>query len=247
MSFILDVKTQDVIVTDRPTQTYSTSVLGKAAAIIETGLLFETTTLDNGGKSKSNDFGSTFFRIGTGANIEIQIATGYGTMDPGDGSDIISGLNPIKLGAKMHVANEKGVWPEVAFVGNILLPWIGQEAFRPQYVAPDFRFIFLHTLSDRFSLAYNLGMEWDGYSSNGAFVYTLMLGASLVENLGGFVEIYGKGQENEKAQHAFDLGLTYLIAPYFQLDLSYGNNYSGANSNFFSFGASWQFAKGGGS
>lgn len=234
---------QDVIKTDRPTQTYSPSVLGKGAAIVETGFFFETTKLDNGDKSKLNDYGTTFIRLGTGANIEFQIATSYSTFDPGDGGHKISGLSPIKLGSKIHIATEKGGWPEVAFIGNILLPWIGEEEFRPEYITPDFRFIFLHTLSDRFILAYNLGMEWNGSTPNGAFVYTLVLGASLMENLGGFIEIYGNTPEGQRAQHAFDLGLAYLLSPYFQIDVSYGNNYSGVNSSFINFGAAWQFAR----
>jgi len=234
---------QEVVISDRPTQTYGTSVLGKGAAIVETGFIFETTKHENGNKSKFNDYGTTFLRIGTGANIEFQIASSYGTLDPGDGGDKISGLTPIKLGSKIHIASEKGAWPEMAFIGNILLPWVGEESFRPDYITPDFRFIFLHTLSDRFSLGYNLGMEWNGSTPNGAFVYTLMLGASLIENLGGFIEIYGNTPEGDRAQHAFDLGLTYLLSPYFQIDVSYGNNYSGVNSSFFNFGVAWQFAK----
>lgn len=240
--FLLEMHAQDVIITDRPTQTYGTSVLGKGAFIVETGMLFETTKLDSGDKSKVYDYGTTFLRIGTGANIEFQIATSYGTFDPGDGRAQTTGLNPLKVGTKIHIATAKGAWPEMSFIGNILLPWIGEEDFRPDYVTPDFRFIFLHTLSERFSLAYNIGMEWDGSTPNGAFVYTLMLGASLVDNLGGFVEIYGNAREGEHAQHAIDLGLTYLLSPNFQIDMSYGNNYSGVNSSFFNFGAAWQFA-----
>jgi len=241
---IIGLHAQGVISTDRPTQTYGTSVLGKGAAIVETGMIFETTKLDSGNKSKLNDYATTFLRIGTGANIEIQIATSYATFDPGDGSDKISGLNPIKLGTKIGIAKAKGAWPEIAFVGNILLPWIGEEEFRPDYITPDFRFIFLHALSDRFSLGYNLGMEWNGSTPNGAFLYTMVLGASLADKLAGFVELYGNTPEGDRAQHAFDLGLTYLLSPYFQIDVSYGNNYSGVNSSFFNFGAAWQFAKG---
>jgi len=63
-----------------------------------------------------------------------------------------------------------------------------------------------------------------------------------VDNLAGFVEIYGNVPEGERAQHAMDLGLTYLLSPNFQIDVSYGNNYSGVNSSFFNFGAAWQFA-----
>jgi len=243
VSFIPLLNAQEVIITDRPTQTYSTSVLGKGGAILETGMLFETVNHENGDKSKLNVFGTTFLRIGTAANIEFQIATSYATLDPGDGGDKVSGLNPIKLGAKIHIVSEKGPWPEVSFIGNILLPWIGEEVFRPEYVAPDFRFIFLHTLSDKIFLGYNLGMNWDGPLRKGAFVYTLMLGMSLTKDLGGFIEVYGNAREDERAQHAFDLGLTYLLSPRFQLDISYGNNYSGVDSNFFSFGAGWQFRK----
>jgi outer membrane putative beta-barrel porin/alpha-amylase len=243
MILLFALHAQDVINTDRPSQSYGTSVLGKGALILETGMIIKRIKLDDDEKIKLNDFATTFLRIGAGSNIEIQIATSYAALEPGNGEDKISGLTPIKLGSKIHIAEEKGAWPEISFVGNVLLPWIGEEKFRPDYVAPDFRFIFLHTLSERFSLGYNLGMEWNGYTPNGAFVYTLFVGISLIENLGGYVEVFGKTREGNRAEHAFDLGFTYLLSPDFQIDISYGNSYSGVRTNYFNIGAAWQFGK----
>ncbi len=241
MIFISGIDAQNTISTDRPSQSYGTTVLGKGVLLVETGMLFKNTKNENDENIKLRDFGTTFIRIGTGANLEFQIATSITTQDLAHGFDKISGLSPIKLGAKFHIADERGAWPEIAFIGNIVLPWIGEDQFRPKYVTPDFRFIFLHTISDKFTLGYNIGMQWDGDQGYGAFVYTLVFGASITDKLGGFVEVFGDLAEEKENQHAFDLGFTYLISPIFQIDISYGYNYSGENSNYLNIGAAYQF------
>ncbi len=138
---------QGVISTDRPTNTYSTSVVNKGVVVVETGVLLERTDIGNDDRSVYNDFGQTFVRIGTGANLEIQVATSFASSKPAPNTDATNGLTPLKLGGKVHIADEKGAWPEISFIGNVTLPWIGEESFRPEYVAPDFRFIFYNSLA----------------------------------------------------------------------------------------------------
>ena len=190
--------TQSVISTDRPTNTYATSIVRKGEVVVETGVLLSRTDIGNNEKSKYNDFGQTYLRIGTGANLEIQVAMSYANSKPSPGADATSGFTPLKLGAKMDLVDGKGPWPELSFIGNITLPWVGEESFRPENVAPDFRFIFLNTLSDRFSLGYNLGMAWNGTDSRSSFVYSLMLAAAVVGDLSAFVEVYGDFRREQR-------------------------------------------------
>jgi len=232
---------QSVISTDRPTNTYATSVVQKGTVVVETGVLLSRTELGNGEKSTYNDFGQTYVRIGTGGNLEIQVASSFASSKPVTGAEATTGLTPIKLGAKMHVTDEKGVWPEISFIGNITLPWIGEEEFRPDFTAPDFRFIFLHTLGDRFALGYNLGIAWDGFGPNPTYVYSLVLSAAVVGNLSAFAEVYGGFIEDVGDEHSFDVGLTYLVNPNFQLDASFGSAFTKPNSHYFNFGAAFRF------
>ena len=90
------------------------------------------------------------------------------------------------------------------------------------YTAADFRFTFAHTLSEQFSLSYNLGAEWNGETPEAAFLYTLSLGYSITDRLGAYIESYSFFPEDTKADHRMDAGLTFKITPVVQWDISAG-------------------------
>ena len=98
-----------------------------------------------------------------------------------------------------------------------------------------------HTLSDKLNLGYNLGAEWDGFSAEPTFVYTLTTGYSITEKLGSYIELFGFLPQIDKANHNLDGGITYLINNNFMLDLSSSigitNN---APKHYFAFGFSFR-------
>ena len=79
-----------------------------------------------------------------------------------------------------------------------------------------------HTLSDKISLGYNLGAEWDGETPEPTFIYTLTSGFALSEKTGFFIELYGFAPQQDKAEHRFDGGFTYLVTNDLMLDASAG-------------------------
>ena len=233
------VRSQSTISTDRPNQTYAVTVEGKGIVQVETGVLLDRLDLETGSALKSNFYGQTFVRIGTGSNLEFQVATSYATLKS-DSTDT-GGLTPLLLGAKIKVAEENGIWPAISFIGNVRLPWIGDKDLRPEHVAPNFRFIFAHTLSDRFGIAYNLGIAWDGFDPNPIYEYTLLFTAGVINKLGAYVELFGFLLEENPNRHSFDFGLTYLLTNNIQLDASYGRSFSDPDGHYFNFGASFRF------
>ena len=99
-----------------------------------------------------------------------------------------------------------------------------------------------HTLSDNFSLAYNLGAEWDGISPAPTYIYTLTTGISLSESLGGYLELYGFADQFSTPDHRMDGGFTYLINNNLIADLSGGIGLSeNAPNNYFAIGISYRF------
>jgi hypothetical protein len=96
------------------------------------------------------------------------------------------------------------------------------QSIKHDFYAPEFRFTMQHTLSDKFSLGYNLGSEWDGFTAAPTFIYTLTTGYAISEKMGSYVELFGFGPQKDKANHNFDGGITYLINHNFMLDLSSG-------------------------
>ena len=102
------------------------------------------------------------------------------------------------------------------------IPNAASTPYKTEFYAPEFRFVMQHTLSERFSLSYNLGSEWDGITPEPTFIYTLTTGCAITEKLGSYIELFGFAPQEQTANHSFDGGITYLITNDFMLDLSSG-------------------------
>jgi hypothetical protein len=119
----------------------------------------------------------------------------------------------------------------------MVMPFTADKVFRPSYPAANMRFAFAHTLSNRVSLGYNLGAEWDGESAIPAYFYSVALGIGLSDKFGMFIESYGQTPEESKGEHLLDMGFTYLVMPNLQLDISGGIGLNDkAIDNFISMG-----------
>jgi hypothetical protein len=123
----------------------------------------------------------------------------------------------------------------------LVIPFTAGADFRPDNTSASLRFAFSHTLSDRFSLGYNLGAEWDGFSTVPDYFYSIALGAGVTDRLGVFAESYGTIPEEGIGEHLLDTGITYLGLKNFQLDISGGIGIvKAAVDNFISIGLTYR-------
>ncbi|MDI1256927.1 MAG: transporter [Flavobacterium sp.] len=204
------------IETDRPDQTETPAIVPKGMFQMENGFSFEKTN----GDSESFLLPSALIKYGLNDRFEFRLITEFGSEKTN--STKISGINPILVGFKVGIAEEKGIWPKVSFISHLLLPDLASSKLKSTYYAPRFRFTMQHTLSDRISLGYNLGAEWDGETPDATFLYTLTTGFSLSKKMGCYVEVYGFAPQNDSADHRFDGGFTYLLSNNFMIDASGG-------------------------
>ena len=233
------------IVTDRPDQTEAPVLVPRGGLQVETGFVFEKDR-EEGVDITNFAYNTTLIKYGVNEFFELRLITEY----LGENAKVaenptskIQGFSPLALGVKIKLAEEKGVWPQAAFIGHINLR-SGSEEFIPNYTAADFRFTFAHTLSEKFALSYNVGAEWDGESPEAAFLYTLSLGYLITEKFGVFVEGYSFFPEDSKADHRIDAGFTYKFSPVVQWDISGGVGVSrNAPDSFLSTGISFRLFK----
>ena len=232
------------LITDRPDQTESSVTVPLKALQIETGFMLaneQTDLLD----LSSITYNTTLLRYGLLDNFELRLGLEYLEekieFNDTDESTTVNGLSPLYTGFKVQVAGENGWLPEVAFLGGMILPFTADKAFKPEYAGGNMRLAFAHTLSDRFSLGYNLGAEWSGDTAIPEYFYSLALGIGLTDALGMFVESYGTVPEQGADAHLLDAGFTYLVLPNFQLDISGGLGLNDAAiDNFVSFGLTYR-------
>lgn len=182
---------------------------------------------------------STLWKYGVNDNFELRLITEFALEK--NNQEKISGFNPIAIGCKIKIAEEKGIFPKTSFIGHISLPNAASSKFKTDYFSPEFRFVMQHTLSQKLSFSYNLGAEWDGFTPTPTFIYTVATGYSISEKLGAYIELFGFAPQNDKSNHSIDGGFTYLINNNFMIDLSAGVGISeNAPNNYFSLGFSFR-------
>jgi hypothetical protein len=159
-------------------------------------------------------------KYGVNDNFELRLIIQYDTAETA--GEKISGFNPVLIGTKIKMCDEKGLIPKTSFIGHLLLPDLASPALKADYYAAMFRFTMQHTLSRKISLGYNLGAEWDGITPDATFIYTLTTGFSLTEKLGAYLEVFGFAPQNDSANHNADGGFTYLLSDNAMVDVSGG-------------------------
>lgn len=244
--------------TDRPDQTESSWVVPKGVVQIETGFSIANDAPDAVPNSsitsltlQNFNLASALIRVGLLERLEFRLETGY-VVEKSEGkqvlgqteetvSESLEGIDALAVGVKVGIAEEKGSFPEISLIFHTTLP-VGNEAFRPAYVVPDFRFTLSHSLSESVSLGYNFGAEWSDANHPPAGIYTLVVGSDLAESVGGFLEMFGTLSPENPPQHTFDGGLTWGVDENLQLDASAGIGITEFAEDFFiSGGVSFRF------
>ena len=221
---------------DRPGASTGPSVVGKGVIQWEQGMQY-----DGDGAKGSFTFSNTMFRYGLFNGVELRLS-GDGFIYDNDGS-WKSAFSGVSVGTKIRCFDENGFIPSISVLAGLAIPSTGTKGFVVDKLAPSFYLLFENSLSDKFSLGYNVGAEWDGSNSEPTTFLALSLGYSVNDSLGCFVESYNY---LAKAGNQFcaDFGLNYMVGRKVQLDaaanLDLGNP---ANCWAVSFGVAWQINK----
>ncbi len=217
------------LVTDRPDQTESATVVPRGLLQVETGYLFARE-----GSVDSHAAPGTLFRIGLGGRTELRLGHA-GVM----GTEGGRGAGDSELGAKVNLIPRADGWqPELALLGGLSLP-TGDRRFSSGGADPSFRVAFAHELRSGLSLGYNAGAAWESsadHPDRDAFVlYSLALGVGLTDRLGAFFEVFGDRQVTGPIATSVsaDSGLTFLLTEVIQLDVSVGRGLRGPADDLF--------------
>ncbi len=247
-----------VIATDRPDQTETPFLVPPGYFQIETGAIMEKHTEDDI-KFTSTTYNTSLFKYGVSKNLELRLIEEYlgerrhQLYHSRREDKLYNGFNSMAIGSKIFICDESKYRPQISLITHLQLPYLGDKINRPGFIAPRFRFLFQHALSNTFSFSYNLGAEWDGDHLNTTGIYTASLGINLFTNTSMFVEAYGfvteHGNNDNEFDGAFindhriDGGFTHVITNNLQVDISSGFGLSKISPTYFiSGGVSWRFA-----
>lgn len=240
------------LVTDRPDQTESASVVPRGWGQIEIGWTFAHD--DEAGVDVETVEGpGTLLRLGVHDRMELRIGwDGHvrQRVEAFGGRFTVDGLGDMSLGAKFLLVEGTDSRPQVALLVQSTVP-VGDDEVTSDRYDPSFRFNFDHDLSERTGFGVNLGAEWQevpgpsGDEAAASFLYTAVLGHSPADRWGVFVEIYGSESVSGPdlpGETSLDGGVTWLLRPNLQLDLAGGIGLSdSADDRFLGLGVSYRW------
>ena len=212
------------IVTDRPDQTESAESIPPGFIQFELGWTF--TREEKGNETQENHaLPETLLRVGMGRGLEARVGfSGFvfeNQFETGESQQNThtSGTGDAEIGFKYEMGRWSG--GQMAFLGGISIP-MGQSDFSNQYVDPSFRLLVAHSLGERLSLGYNIGIE--DIRTKLKTPYTIALGVSVSNRFGAFIESFGAFglTEDLAANHSLDGGFTFLASDALQFDVHVG-------------------------
>lgn len=234
-----DDGTPDMI-TDRPDQTESAQVVPVGSVQVEVG--WTRTRNDDGGVETTEDASTQVLtRISLAAAVELRLGFA-GFLDQTErttlGTSRDAGAGDVSLGTKLVLWDRDGWIPQAACLAELGLPTGSVSGER---VEPSVRLCLAQTAGE-FAIGANVGVDWEtdegasgDHSTVGSLLYTFALARGLTPQLGAFVELYGDVGLSRPGgpRHAADGGVTYLLSPNLQLDLSAGFGISSAADDWF--------------
>jgi len=146
-----------------------------------------------------------------------------------------SGFNDLELGLKIQLFQKETSNTEVAFLVHTILPTGSDELGSPEVGFVN-KLSIAHELSNQLGIGYNLGYNYT--DSLHFFTYSLVLGYSISNVVGLYLEPYGRVGAAGFYENNFDFGFTFLLNPNLQLDTSYGVGFNN-KEQYISAGFSW--------
>ena len=226
-----------ILIGDRPDQTESGYLVPKGYFQFEDGFVYES----ENDRNTNISYSSILLRYGLFKHFELRIGTDYNHVKSSVNNDL-KGFSPLSIGGKIHVNEEQGWIPQIAFIGQIDIANTGGIDFLQEYHSTKMLLTFGHNLPNDLSIGYSIAVEFPEQVNYAVGTYTLVAGYSITDKIGTFIEVYGDFSKYMTAQNKFNGGVTYLIHPKVQLDFAGGFGLSQYSpDNYFTFGLIYLF------
>jgi len=234
ISLLISFSINAQIVTERPTQSESSSVMPKGSFQIETGIIHQIS-----GEEMYPVINMTtpiaLFRFGLTKSIELRLLSQY-RKDIYRFSNINSGFSDLEVGAKFQVFKKEDSNIEVAFETHLSIPTGSAQYSNNTYVTIN-KIAVSHSLTEKLGLGYNIGYIYNG-NGESTMLYSLGLGYNVNDKFGFFIEPYGNLVEFETHFSSINGGIFYQLNKKLQVDFSFGTGIN-HHMNFFAAGFGW--------
>ena len=167
------------------------------------------------------------FRTGLTKKVELRISS-RSIVDKTDGGNL-NNVTPLSVGAKMHVIKQNEWIPETDILANVIVP-IGTQGKNVGY---EMLLLFQHDFYPNTAINYNVGYLWDNNRSISIFTASFCFNYLPTQRIGLFAEYFEFVPDQWPGEQGIDGGMTYLVGPKLQLDLSAGISRLDHQNNLF--------------
>lgn len=204
-------------------------LLNKGQLQIENGFSFRK--ID----SYSNSFNipNLLIKIGFNNFFEFRVQTELQYNNTSNNENT-SGFLPLGIGFKTKLWKEKKWIPEAALVSQVFIPKISSKQFNLNYYAPEAIIMMQGNYSKKYSVNYNTGIKWDGFSNNPYFTYKWTHNYILTNWLNLYSEIQGHIHTEENTHSSINSGLMFQLSQNTMLDVSGGFGLNKETTKYFS-------------
>ena len=217
------------LVTDRPDQTESASIVPRGLVQIEAGWALDHTA-ERSHSIRTHSVPGVLVRAGITDRFEARFGfAGWQAADTAGARGAASALGDTEVGVKALLRDAESGGPTIALIAHVTLPTGSGEATtgRPD---PSVLITIAHGLSENVSLGWNAGPAWATAGTPGAretllgMVGTASLGFGLTDRWSAFVEVFGVAATSDAGDSvgSVDGGVTLRLSDNLQFDSSLG-------------------------
>jgi hypothetical protein len=170
------------------------------------------------------------FRTGISNGAELRI-TSKQLVDRLDGKSFV-GVSPLSVGVKVHIIHQNEWIPETDILTNLVIP-LGSSAVQPKNIGHEVLLLFQNDFYPNAAINYNIGYIWDGNKQEEIITGSFCFNYLPTSKVGLFAEYYTYIFDTWPGEQGVDAGITYLLRPKLQVDLSAGFSRLQKESNFF--------------
>lgn len=229
---------QDRINTDRPDQTEAATLTPAHYFQAEFGFSHVQDNEDD----FTNIYPTYLLKYGLTKNFEFRLendfVTVYKKLVPN--SQTVTGFRPLEPGFRLGIFDGNNILPRTSLIAHVAIPSFASKNFRANHLAPRILLAMENDITKKIGLGYNAGVEWDGFSTIPAWLYSISCDFDLGEKWDCYLEIYGSAEKKSFPENTIDGGIGYFISNNMKLDLSAGFGINKAASDFY-MGAGFSF------
>lgn len=175
-------------------------------------------------------------RYGLFNALELRMKLVSQTIKDNSSKNSLKGIAPVYFGVKAKILPEYKWLPSIGALAEVGVPSLASGDFFVDGIPFEFRTLFNHNITSRFSLQYNFGVAWNetnNQKDNKQWMYTISPTYKITDQFHLFIEEYAFLRNGTGAEHYFDGGVQYFISNDFVIDLCSGVGLSDISSDYF--------------